>query len=151
MLEQLKAIISPLAPALGGMLGGPAGVAIGAAIRQVLCNDTNASADDIAAALSSPDAIIKLKELENQQLAAMLQNQANARAMQMETKSRVPEILTYSLLGLIVYLITIIALCDVNQSESKLLNHIVEIMSSSFISCISFWFGFIFQKKWRNQ
>jgi hypothetical protein len=146
MLEQLKSIISPLAPALGAMLGGPAGASVGIMLKKVLCDDEGASDEDLLTALGSPEAIIKLKELESQLFQATLQDKANAREMQIQTRSRVPEVLTYLLLALLAYIISLIALCDINPSESKVMEMLIGIIASAFVGACSFWFGATFHK-----
>ncbi|CAB3693960.1 hypothetical protein [Achromobacter dolens] len=61
--KDLAGVVSKAAPVLGGILGGPAGVAVGGLLATAL--GTDASPDSVSAAiLRDPQAAIKLKELE---------------------------------------------------------------------------------------
>lgn len=61
--KDLAGVVSKAAPVLGGILGGPAGVAVGGLVATAL--GTDASPDSVSAAiLRDPQAAIKLKELE---------------------------------------------------------------------------------------
>lgn len=86
--KDLAGVVSKAAPVLGGILGGPAGVAVGGLLATAL--GTDASPDSVSAAiLRDPQAAIKLKELETnsrvqlQQLAVTAeQNRLQAAAAQ---------------------------------------------------------------------
>ena len=86
--KDLAGVVSKAAPVLGGVLGGPAGVAVGGLVATAL--GTDASPDSVSAAiLRDPQAAIKLKELETnsrvqlQQLAVTAeQNRLQAAAAQ---------------------------------------------------------------------
>lgn len=86
--KDLAGVVSKAAPVLGGILGGPAGVAVGGLVATAL--GTDASPDSVSAAiLRDPKAAIKLKELETnsrvqlQQLAVTAeQNRLQAAAAQ---------------------------------------------------------------------
>lgn len=86
--KDLAGVVSKAAPVLGGILGGPAGVAVGGLVATAL--GTDASPDSVSAAiLRDPQAAIKLKELETnsrvqlQQLAVTAeQNRLQAAAAQ---------------------------------------------------------------------
>lgn len=91
--KDLAGVVSKAAPVLGGILGGPAGVAVGGLVATAL--GTDASPDSVSAAiLRDPQAAIKLKELETnsrvqlQQLAVTAeQNRLQAAAAQHASKA----------------------------------------------------------------
>lgn len=61
--KDLAGIVGKAAPALGTLLGGPAGAAVGGLIASAL--GTGASPDDVSAALTNnPDALVKLRQIE---------------------------------------------------------------------------------------
>lgn len=63
-----QSIIGNIAPIAGGLIGGPAGAAIGSAISNILGIDKNSNIDDIAMAIknATPEQILKLKEYDYQ-------------------------------------------------------------------------------------
>jgi|GEM_PF-1305422 len=93
MWDKIKEIISPLAPVLGGMLGGSARAVAGTALKQLLCNNADASEDEllkaVQAATASPEQLVKIKELDNQyeirqqEIAAQDRNSARSRQVEL--------------------------------------------------------------------
>lgn len=63
-MSDWKKVVSDIAPILGTALGGPLGGAAGLAIRAALGLSDNANDDDIGLALQNPDAAVKLKQAE---------------------------------------------------------------------------------------
>jgi Holin of 3TMs, for gene-transfer release len=63
-MSDWKSIVGNFAPSLGAALGGPLGGAAGLAVKAALNLGQDASDNDIAVALQSPEAAIKLKQAE---------------------------------------------------------------------------------------
>ena len=93
--------VADAAPMLGTLLGGPAGGAFGALVASTLGTKPDPQAVDVA--LKSPDALIKLRELENAERASLRQHvldmtrteaadRADARAQ--HKSSRMPAVIT---------------------------------------------------------
>ena len=122
--KDLAGIVGKAAPALGTLLGGPAGAAVGGLIASAL--GTGANPDDVSVALTNnPDALVKLRQIEADktvklqelladQAKAIIQTEAtdraSARQMQQATGSRIPAALAivvtlgfFAVLGLLVF------------------------------------------------
>ena len=85
MWESIKEIIGEGAPIIGGLLGGKAGGAVGELIASALGVDN--SPESIEKALkNNPDAMIKLKELENSKEIAILQAQLEDKRIALDGK-----------------------------------------------------------------
>ena len=74
MWDKIKELIGDSAPVVGGLLGGPAGAAVGGLISKALGVENNASAIE-KELINNPDAFLKLKELEMSKELAMLKAQ----------------------------------------------------------------------------
>lgn len=74
MWDKIKELIGDSAPVVGGLLGGPAGAAVGGLISKALGVENNASAIE-KELLDNPDAFLKLKELEMSKEIAVLKSQ----------------------------------------------------------------------------
>ena len=74
MWDKIKELIGDSAPAVGGLLGGPAGAAVGGLISKALGVENNASAIE-KELINNPDAFLKLKELEMSKEIAVLKSQ----------------------------------------------------------------------------
>lgn len=91
--KDIAGVVGKAAPVIGGLIGGPAGVAVGGLVAAAL--GTDATPDAISQALTTdPNALVKLKELETnsrvqlQQLAVSAeQNRLQAAAAQYAAES----------------------------------------------------------------
>lgn len=72
MWDNIKELIGTSAPVIGTLLGGPAGGAVGGLISKVLGVDNTPEAIELAL-MNNPDALVKIKELENSKELAILQ------------------------------------------------------------------------------
>lgn len=72
MWDNIKELIGTSAPAIGTLLGGPAGGAVGGLISKVLGVDNTPEAIELALT-NNPDALLKIKELETSKELAILQ------------------------------------------------------------------------------
>lgn len=148
--------VSKYAPLIGAVLPIPGASIIGNAIG-ALFGGSIEKPEELASKISAdPDAEIKLKTIEanmeiqlhqiiaNQaisQTQSIVQDKINARNMQIETKSKTPNILAFlvtlgffSLLGF---------LCEGNipQENVSVLNIMLGSLGGSFITIIAFYFG----------
>ena len=74
MWNKIKELIGDSAPIVGGLLGGPAGAAVGGLISKALGVENNVSAIE-KELINNPDAFLKLKELEMSKEIAVLKSQ----------------------------------------------------------------------------
>lgn len=77
--KDISGAVGKAAPILGTLLGGPAGAAVGGLIASAL--GTSNDPGDVSAALASPDALVKLREIETKRqvdLQGLLTTQAQA-------------------------------------------------------------------------
>ena len=74
MWDKIKELIGDSAPVVGGLLGGPAGAAVGGLISKALGVENNASAIE-AELVNNPEALVKLRELEMSKEIAVLKSQ----------------------------------------------------------------------------
>ena len=74
MWDKIKELIGDSAPIVGGLLGGPAGAAVGGLISKALGVENNVSAIE-KELINNPDAFLKLKELEMSKEIAVLKSQ----------------------------------------------------------------------------
>lgn len=72
MWDNIKELIGTSAPAIGTLLGGPAGGAVGGLISKVLGVNNTPEAIELALT-NNPDALLKIKELETSKELAILQ------------------------------------------------------------------------------
>lgn len=74
MWESIKELIGTSAPVVGGLIGGPAGVAVGGLVAKVLGVENTPEAIE-AELRANPEAMLKLKELEVSKELAILKAQ----------------------------------------------------------------------------
>lgn len=74
MWESIKELIGTSAPVVGGLIGGPAGVAVGGLVAKVLGVENTPEAIE-AELRTNPEAMLKLKELEVSKELAILKAQ----------------------------------------------------------------------------
>lgn len=97
MWDEIKKALSPFAPVLGGMLGGPLGAAAGVAVKKILTGNEQASNDELMQALQNitPEQRFALQQADNdfnlemerlalQQYQSEMLDTADARKRQVE-------------------------------------------------------------------
>lgn len=74
MWDKIKELIGDSAPIVGGLLGGPAGAAVGGLLSKALGVENSASAIE-AELVNNPEALVKIRELELSKEIAVLKAQ----------------------------------------------------------------------------
>ena len=74
MWDKIKELIGDSAPVVGGLLGGPAGAAVGGLLSKALGVENSASAIE-AELVNNPEALVKLRDLEMSKEIAVLKSQ----------------------------------------------------------------------------
>ena len=147
--------ISQIIPTIGSLLGGPLG---GAAVEAIgnalnLSDKTKASVEKALAGNSlTPEQIASLQAADmafKQKLAELgieaeklsVQDRADARAMQVATNSRVPEILGFVLVGTFLAIICCLLTGSMKLWENQTLTLLLGSLTGSVASVIGFYFG----------
>jgi len=153
-LKDLLPIIKNVAPAIATALGGPvAGVAT-KFLGDALMGDENAPEVDIAAALQSPDNLVKLRELNNTFQLKMAEagidlekvhaaDRASAREMAVKTTLKPQMIIsTIFVLAFAVILYTVFTnTLEMNDIQKNITMYLLGILSAGMIQIMNFWFG----------
>lgn len=150
--EDWKALgrkVANFAPVLGKALGGPAGGAIGAIVAQTLGTDNDPAA--VAESLTKdPEAIVKLRALENEEKANLrnhvfsmarveVADRANARAN--NRGHWMPWALTIVLAVITAGLTYQLMTQAIPAGASEILYMIAGQILGSFIACVNYWVG----------
>jgi hypothetical protein len=161
--QDIAAIVGKTAPLLGGVLGGPAGAAIGSIVAAAL--GTENSPDAVAAALGDPDAALKLRAIETAHEAelqrislelarAEIADVADARARDVElaklgkSNTRSTVMVISAALGLFACLLTLIVYRDKIPPEAV---GIISVIAGQFGACLNSAFQFEFGSSRSSQ
>jgi hypothetical protein len=162
--SEIAAIVGKTAPLLGGVLGGPAGAAIGSIVAAAL--GTENSPDAVAAALAGdPDAALKLRAIETSHEAelqrislelarAEIADVADARARDVElaklgkSNTRSTVMVISAALGLFACLLTLIVYRDKIPPEAV---GIISVIAGQFGACLNSAFQFEFGSSRSSQ
>ncbi|MCP4121001.1 MAG: hypothetical protein GY820_12700 [Gammaproteobacteria bacterium] len=151
-----KNVLGSIAPLIGTALGGPFGGLAGTVLGSILGVDdpTNeeALAEATKKAMADPNKIMQLKEAEMAFKAKMkeiglkenqlyIEDTQSARKMQVETKSNVPAILTFMLIGLAGFLVYFVMTSSLNDVDKTLVGAVVGYVFSEVKQATSFWLG----------
>jgi hypothetical protein len=146
-----KSIVKTVAPVLGTALGGPMAGAATKFIADKFLGNPDASEQEIAQALSnsSPEQLIKLKEIDNTFALEMkrldvdvyrleLQDKDSARKREMEVKDWTPAILAYGLsIGFFFVVWKLMSDGAVTEADQIILTTI----SNLFLIALTYYFG----------
>jgi hypothetical protein len=151
-------------------VAGVAGIAVPAAApflgiaSKLLTNGLGVKVDATASgitaamqkAMESPEDLAKLKDIDNQFAMQMKQldiqstedfekmataDRADARAMQEQTRSKIPAVLTIAVtLGFFV-LLAMVAFHAIPEANAKVLDIMLGTLSMAWVSCVNFWVG----------
>lgn len=150
-MDLLKKII----PTIGGLLAGPLGTAAASAAADALgLSDKSKAAVEKALSGNSltPEQVASLQAADmafKQKLAELgieaeklsVQDRADARAMQIATQSRVPEILGFVLVGTFLAIICCLLTGSMKLWENQTLTLLLGSLTGSVASVIGFYFG----------
>lgn len=147
--KQIGRQIADSAPMLGAALGGPGGAAIGAIVASTLGTGNNPA--EVAAALNAdPQALVRLKELEQQErdnlrshalemAKAEMLDQQQARAMHKD--HWMPSVLTLVLAVVIGLISAGLFFVVVPDTSKEVLYLIVGQLLGAFSTAVAFWLG----------
>jgi len=149
----LKGILGAVTPIFAGLLPGPLGSVVQKVIGDVLGKSVTSQEEiEKLLASASPDLLIKLKQAETDFVEKMGQQKidviklatedtANARAMQLSTKSKTPAVLAgvvvVGWIGLMIYLL----METVPQSNAQIINIALGTFNSALMLVLGFYFG----------
>ncbi len=146
--NSIKNAVGKIAPIAGTLLGGPAGAAVGGLISSALGVDNTPEA--VAAALGSPDAVIKLKELESNERQHLLQMQLSTLQAELadtqharvaHKDSKMPAVITLLLTAVCAGLLYAILTMPVAEDNKELAFTLFGTCFTLWGSCINFWVG----------
>jgi len=153
-LKDLLPVIKNVAPAIATALGGPAAGIATKFLGNALLGDENARDADIAAALQSPDNLLKLKQLNADFEIRMkeldidlekvnAEDRANARAMGMKT-TLIPQMVLSTIFtaafSMILYKIVTTTI-QMDDLQKSILMYLLGILSAGMVQIMNFWFG----------
>lgn len=152
MLDKIRAIISPIAPVLGGMLGGPMGVIAGNAIKQAMNLPENANEEDVLHSLETATLqdLLRIKEQETQLEAIHQRDRESARGRQIKLaehghKDYTLSILAYVVIGgffgLSLYILQLIKHGNISGEEQTLIGILLGYAAAGVQQVISYFFG----------
>lgn len=145
-----KKTLGDLAPTIGTAFG-PLGTAGGLAIKALLGLSNDASDDDIATALTSPDNQVKLKQMEYDYKATQLQQQTalletdekdreSARVREAAIKDKTPQILAgATVMGSVVVIGSIMG--GINHASETMTGMILGYVVSELKQILAYYFG----------
>lgn len=140
--------VGAVAPALGVALGGPAGAAVGALVAAAL--DVDASPGAVAAMASSPDAAVRLREVELKHaevLASLAVQQVQAELLDVQNARQVhrdhwmPSALTIGLAAMVAAMVAGLMLVDTPKSNEAVIYLIAGQVIGAFATSVAYWLG----------
>lgn len=140
--------VASAAPALGMAIGGPGGAAVGAIVAAAFGVDSQPAS--VAAAVSSPDAAVRLRELELkhgevlaslavQQIQAELSDVQNARKMHRD--HWMPSALTIGLAVMVAGMVAALLTVDTPKSNEAVIYLIAGQIIGAFATAVAYWLG----------
>lgn len=163
MWNKIKQIISPLAPILGGMIGGPAGATAGVILKQTLLGDKNASDEQLLAAIEriTPEQQSSLKQADYNYQISMAKiasdnqkidtaDRANARQSEKYilvrgirdlTTPRLAYIVTVGFIIMAIYVLYLVKLGSINTEEGTIIGLLIGHFLSEVKQVLSYYFG----------
>jgi hypothetical protein len=153
-MSDWKSILSQIAPTIATALGGPLAGAATAWVGNKLLGKPNATQDDIAAAISDPDTLLKLKTLDleyKQHLADLgvkldeldTADRASARSLAI-AKGISPQVSLSALFVLGYFGILAALICGwakIPQELHDVLISLIAILAAGVAQVMNFWFG----------
>jgi hypothetical protein len=149
-----KAIVRGIAPTIATALGGPMAGLATRALSEKLLGKPDGSEDEISAAIAgaTPDQLLKIKELEQQfskdmaelglDLAKLeVQDRADARAMQVQTHSRIMPSLAIAITGGFFGVAIAMFFIRLPAENREVITLMVGALIGSFVDVRGFYFG----------
>ena len=148
--KQIADAVGRASPALGVLLGGPAGGMVGAAIAAAL--GVQGTPDAVSAAVASDpeaavrlrqieaDAVIRAQQLENERHAAELADVKSAREREAAVRDRTNRVLAYSVLGAFVAVVGA-TLLGYAKVDSALAGTLIGYLSAKAEQVLAYYFG----------
>ena len=164
-MSDWKKIVRSIAPTIGAALGGPVGGMAVKFLGDKLLGDENATEEDVASYIStaSPDALIKLKTLENDFKVKMKELDINVFELEVEDKKSARELAQYNMyphIGLtsiyiIGYFVILYAVLtqkiSISDDSRELVSVLIGVMTAAIPQLLSFWFGSSLGSKEKTQ
>lgn len=156
MWDKIKEIISPLAPVLGGMIGGPAGATAGLALKQALLGDKSASDEQLLNTVThlNPENQLALKQadydyqLNMARIDAQERDSARNRELglaQAGVVDKTPARIAFSFIGgyFTLAVIILIAICtqQVSSEEMQPIVQLLKDLGYAVMLVLSYYFG----------
>lgn len=155
--DKIKEIIAAVAPTVATALGGPlAGAAVGA-LSNVLLGKKTASEQELLKAINNPEALIKLKQIENDFIVQMQKldidvyaleqaDKASARQREVELAKAGSKDYTNSILAFFMFLqFTTLVFAIFYMPIQKEMMHVADILlgtsSAGFMLVLNYYFG----------
>ncbi|VVC76020.1 hypothetical protein AQUSIP_13210 [Aquicella siphonis] len=158
-----QTVIKYGAPLLGTAIGGPAGTAIGQIVASEFGGDLNAPDDLANKIITDPNARVKLAEIESnqkvqlqniamqmakndldaqtQQLQIAAQDTADARKNNVQSKSIMPEIISFLVITGMFGCIWLVSMYKQDSVDHDVLYMLFGSVSAAFGSVIQYWLG----------
>jgi len=160
MWDTIKSSIQSIAPAIGGVLGGPLGAAAASTLSKVLLGKPDGSEAEIASAVSAmtPEKMVELEKADKafQIKVIELANEAEERRIndvkhareKSESESKrgqkdwIRPSMTFSTLGSMVTLVVLLSFSTTSsQSSMSVIEILIGCLSTCFISQVGYYFG----------
>ncbi len=151
--DQVKHVISTVAPTLGLALGGPLGGAAGTFLAKALgVPEGDDSALSATLTGASPDTLLALKKADNdfkahladigvQESQLTMADVASARQREMALKDYTPSVLAYILTAGFFGLVFALLQYDVPVENKAVLFQLSGILGTAWIGCVGYYFG----------
>lgn len=148
----LKGVLKSVAPVLGTFLGGPMGGMAMKMLSNTLLGKEDASEEELMSAMASPEAWVKVKEIETNFKAQMkmaeveerrieASDRDSARKRHSENKDTTPAILTYILTVGFFSVIALLVFEKISDNIKDTIEVLVGVLGTAWLSCINFFFG----------
>lgn len=148
MWDKIKKILSPIAPVVGGMLGGPMGAIAGNAIKQALNLSDDATEDDVLYAVehASAEQLLAIKQMDLQLEELQQKDRANARMREIElsktgNKDSTPQYLAYILTGLVFVVFLFVLMHQIPSENRNLVYAMVSSLTTVWIAAMAYYHG----------